>query len=472
MVMSAQWGAITAKEIQEAVNARLISGGKKTVFSAISTDSRTTKPGDLFWTIKGERFDGHDFIGTALDRGAVGVVFQKDHPLKVNAPHTTVMMGVADTLRAFGDLARWWRHRHRIQVIAVTGSTGKTTTKEMIGAILALHSRTLVTQGNFNNLIGLPLTLFQLTKEHHSAVLEMGMNQPGEIARLTEIADPDIGVITNIGMAHLEGVGSIQGVARAKGELIEKLSEKGHIIINGDDKRLMETASSFKRKCITFGFGAENTFCCEKVEHMDLNGSRFLLRYKQETFPVTLNIPGKHNVANAMAAAAACAYLHVPAESISEGLARFKGVDSRFSLIPLPGGAVLVDDTYNANPASLKAALESVSEIRPADGRLIVGLGDMMELGDAAPGAHREAGRLVAQARADHLLVMGEHAGETVTGTKEAGLSEARVCVVMSHRQMSERIENLIKEGDMILLKGSRKMDLGKVVERLKRGAD
>jgi UDP-N-acetylmuramoyl-tripeptide--D-alanyl-D-alanine ligase len=225
--MSTVWGEITAKEILEPICGTWISGNQQTILKGLSTDSRKTGPGELFWALKGERYDGHDFVEMAIDRGAAGIVIQKDY-WKGEGGRGPVVITVDDTLRALGDMAAWWRQHHSIQLVAITGSAGKTTTKEMAAGILKLGHKTLKNQGNYNNLIGLPLTLMQLDESYRRTVLEMGMNHPGEIARLTCIADPDVGVITNVGMAHIEGLGSLEGVARAKVELVEKLSSKRH----------------------------------------------------------------------------------------------------------------------------------------------------------------------------------------------------------------------------------------------------
>ncbi len=465
--MPATWGDITAEEILAPTNGALVSGKQQAVFSGISTDSRSTGPGELFWALVGERFDGHDFAQTALDRGAAGVVAQKDRALRISRPNDPTVIEVDDSLKAFGDLAGWWRHQHDARVVAITGSAGKTTTKEMAAGILAMGRPTLVTQGNFNNLIGLPITLLRLEKGHRNAVLEMGMNRPGEIARLTEIADPDVGVITNVGMAHLEGLGDIKGVARAKVELVERISPGGRVILNGDDKLLMETAAVYRKNALTFGFGEHNDIRGTNLRNLGQEGSFFHLRYQGSSLAVKLNVPGIQNVFNALAAAAVCLCLRAPPEHIAEGLHGFTGVKGRFTLVNL-GDVTLVDDTYNANPSSLKAAVESVGALVDKGGRIIVGLGEMMELGDAATTAHREAGRMVAALEVKRFLAMGEHAREMVEGALESGMHRDKAATVKTHDEMVEIIGAEMQQGDLIFLKGSRKMDLGKVVEGLR----
>ncbi len=465
--MPATWGNITAEEILAPTSGALVSGKQQAVFSGISTDSRSTGPGELFWALVGERFDGHDFAQTALDRGAAGVVAQKDRALRISRPNDPTVIEVDDSLKAFGDLAGWWRHQHDARVVAITGSAGKTTTKEMAAGILAMGRPTLVTQGNFNNLIGLPITLLRLEKGHRNAVLEMGMNRPGEIARLTEIADPDVGVITNVGMAHLEGLGDIKGVARAKVELVERISPGGRVILNGDDKLLMETAAVYRKNALTFGLGEHNDIRGTDLRNLGQEGSFFHLRYEGSSLAVKLNVPGIQNVFNALAAAAACLCLHAPPEHIAEGLHGFTGVKGRFTLVSL-GDVTLVDDTYNANPSSLKAAIESVGALVDKGGRIIVGLGEMMELGDAATTAHREAGRMVAALEVKRFLAMGEHAREMVEGAIESGMHRDKAATVKTPDEMVKIIGAEMEQGDLIFLKGSRKMDLGKVVDGLR----
>ena len=465
--MSNVWGEITAKEILAPICGTWISGNQQTILKGLSTDSRKIGPGELFWALKGERYDGHDFIEMAIDQGAAGIVIQADY-WKGEGGRGPVIITVDDTLRALGDLASWWRQQHDIQLVAITGSAGKTTTKEMAAGILKLGHKTLKNQGNYNNLIGLPLTLMELDESYRRAVLEMGMNHPGEIARLTCIADPDVGVITNVGMAHIEGLGSLEGVARAKVELVEKLSSKGTIILNGDDELLLRTASEFRKDAVLFGIGEKNDVRAHEIRNLGIEGVSFFLQYQGASWPMKVSVPGIQNVLNGLAAASACLCLNEPPEHIAEGLASYLGMKGRFMVIPLTGGVTLVDDTYNSNPLSLKAALDSVGELIGEGSRIIVGLGEMMELGDATVSAHREAGQMVAELGASHFFAMGEHTNEMIKGTVVAGMPLERAEAVRTHEEMAKRIREEMREGDIIFLKGSRKMTLEKVVEDLK----
>jgi len=466
--MPAGWGKIRTKEILSPINGTLISGDQETALVGISTDSRTTRHGDLFWALRGERYDGHDFILKAIEQGAAGIVVQRDR-WQTEGIEGPFVVSVDDTLEALGDLAAWWRHRHDLKVVAITGSSGKTTTKEMVAAILDIGNMTLRNQGNFNNLIGLPLTLLKLRRDHKRAVLEMGMNSLGEISRLTEIADPDVGVILNVGMAHLEGLSDLDGVAKAKTELIKKISSRGLVILNGDDEPLMKRASTFLKQKMTFGLGQGNDVRAANIKNDGPKGIRFDLLYRNNCWPIHIKVPGLHNLQNALAAAAVGFSLNEPPENIREGLGMFLGIKGRFEVASIAEGIILVDDTYNSNPSSLCASLDAVISIVNKEGRLIVGLGEMMELGDATIHAHREAGQKVAEIGACSFFAMGEHAQEMINSAQIAGMPADCLKVMETHDEMVKEIANTMREGDLILLKGSRKMGLEKVVEGLRR---
>lgn len=466
--MNARWGDITAGEILSPTHGTLVSGFPEAVFSGLSTDSREIGEGYLFWALKGERFDGHDFTGQAVEKGACGLVLEEKSRAAVLSRRGLAVIRVSDSLQALGDLASWWRHQHRARVIAVTGSVGKTTTKEMTAGILQQGAPTLKNEGNFNNLIGLPLTLFSLEERHGRAVLEMGMNRPGEIARLTEIADPDVGLITNVARAHLEGLGDIGGVARAKAELLERISAEGKAIVNGDDEVLMGVASSLEKRFLTFGLGSGNDVRAAKVVSLGREGISFEIRAQGQTIPVRLRVPGLQNVYNALAAASSALCLEESPDHIVKGLEAFRGIKGRFMVAPILGGVTLVDDTYNSNPSSLRAAIEAVRDLAAGRDRVIVGLGEMMELGDETISAHREAGEMVAEIDACYFVAMGEHAQEMIDGAIRHGLPPERVQRVSAHEEMVRHIREVMKEGDLILLKGSRRMGLEKVAQGLK----
>ncbi len=463
--MAAAWGAVTAREILSSIDGALLLGPPDRIFHGLSTDSRKIRRGDLFLALKGERYDGHDFLKKAVENGAAGMVVQKNRPAP-NFSKEVVVIGAADTLEALGDLAIWWRREHPVQVVAITGSSGKTTTKEMVFHILETEERTLKNEGNLNNLVGLPLSLLRLEEGHEKAVLEMGMNRPGEIRRLTKIAGPHVGVITNVGMAHLEGVGDLKGVVEAKLEMLEALSEKARVVLNGDDSFLMEGVSRFKREAMTFGLGEGNQVRASGIRDLGWEGMCFRLEAPTGSWEARLRVPGLHNVQNALAAAAAALCLNKGPEPILQGLAGFTGMKGRFEIVSLQRDMVLVDDTYNANPSSLKAALAAVKA--SARGPVLVALGEMMELGPESAEAHQEAGRMAAGHGADLLLALGEHAPDTVRGGLSSGMSADRARVVGSHEDMVESIREQVTAGAVILVKGSRKAGLERVVEALR----
>lgn len=468
------WGAITITDILEPIQGVLANGCNPGPIAGVSTDSRTLQEGELFWALKGDLHDGHDFVLQALDRGARGAVVERSWWLekenilagrgRPSCRENSGIIHVKDTLWALGDLAKWWRQRHPAKVAALTGSSGKTTAKEMAAAIFNCCHVTLKNQGNWNNLIGLPLTLLGLTSRHDRAVLEMGMNAFGEIARLTDIADPDVGAILNVGQAHLEGVGSMDGVARAKTEMVEKMSVKGKVILNGDDEILLRHASRFRTDFLTFGLKAENHVRATDIQDHGLKGTSFLLWYEGHSWPVALNLPGRHQVYNALAASAMAMSLKEPPDHILEGLAVYRGMRGRFSGQDLPGGVTLIDDTYNANPSSLEAALTSLAFLAREERRLIVGLGDMRELGAFTEKAHEEAGQKVARSHAALLLALGTHAPWVIQGALAEGMPRERAREVQTHQNMASSIIAFLQKGDVILLKGSRKMAMEKVV--------
>jgi UDP-N-acetylmuramoyl-tripeptide--D-alanyl-D-alanine ligase len=465
--MTAKWGNIKIGELILPTGGELSHGSADLSVSGVSTDSRDILPGMIFFALKGDVFDGHEFVLKAVDRGASCVVVEKGYDIKNPPGANASVIKVSDTLKALGDMASWWRHQFPVRVAAITGSAGKTTTKEMTAHILGLTARTLKNKGNFNNLIGLPMTVFQLEEGMEKMVLEMGMNRFGEIGRLTEIADPDVGLITNVGMAHIEGLGDIKGVAHAKTELLEKISANSKIILNGDDELLIKEASRFKRDVMTFGLRPGNDVVAADINNLGEGGISFEIRYRDDAVQVVLPVPGLHNVLNALAAASIAIAMGEPFSSLSCGLKEYAGLKGRFKIVSLANDVTLVDDTYNSNPSSLRASLNSVQEIAGKDRRVIVGLGEMLELGNETVQAHIDAGKMASNIGAAWFFAMGEHAGEMVRGAVDQGFSEEKTSVVKSHKEMAVRIGEVLMKGDVILLKGSRRMGLESVAKSL-----
>ena len=464
--MAAKWGEITVKEVSSAINGSQIAGSPDELVKGLSTDSRKMKPGHIFLALKGERYDGHNFLKNAINAGAMGVIVESDSTIAKRLFNTNVVViNVSSTLKALGDLASWWRKQWQGKVIAITGSNGKSTTKEMTASILSLTTKTMKSPGNFNNLIGLPLTILLLQEQDKLAVLEMGMNMSGEIARLTQIADPDIGLITNVAQAHLEGLDDLDGVMRAKGELLGVMSEGSTAILNGDDEAYEQLSSTFRGKVITFGLGKTNQVRAEKIKKIDDRTQAFNICIKGEEVPVQIHLPGIHNVFNALSGAAIAFCLSIPNEFIAQGLEKFRPIKGRFHFIDLNGGMRIIDDTYNSNPSSLGAALKTIKGLVGKNQGLVIGLGEMMELGEESSKYHFDAGKLVADVNARYLVVMGEHGHNVVEGACKGGMDRKQTHIATTHAEMSDKIMAHIKEGDILFMKGSRKVALDKVVE-------
>jgi UDP-N-acetylmuramoyl-tripeptide--D-alanyl-D-alanine ligase len=465
--MAVKWGDIRVQQIISPVAGELIKGNSTLPIAGLSTDSREPLQGRIFFALKGEKYDGHDFVMKAAAQGASCIVVDKDHDIEIPSGEEIAVIKVKDTLKALGDLASWWRHQFNVKVAAITGSAGKTTTKEMTAQILGLESATLKNKGNLNNLIGLPLTVFRLEGGISRMILEMGMNRPGEIGGLTEIADPDVGLITNVGKAHLEGLGDLAGVARAKTELLEKIAPGGTVILNGDDDILIAEASRFNREIITFGLKPGNHIRADLIKNMGAEGISFEIQHEGSKEQVLIPLQGTHNVYNALAAASIALYMGAPFSNIAPGLNRYDGMNGRFKSIPLSMNITLVDDTYNSNPSSLKAALGSVKDMASGGKRIIAGLGEMLELGDETVNAHVAAGKMVAETGASWLFVLGDHAGEMIDGAVKNGLPAERVVEVKSCEEMAIKLGGVLVPGDVILLKGSRRIGLDSVARDL-----
>lgn len=437
-------------------------------FMSITTDSRRIDLGALFVALHGTQHDGHDFVVEALQRGAAAAVV--DH--LIEGVDSWRLIRVVDTLRALGDLAAWTRRQHPVRVVAVTGSNGKTTTKELIAAICAAaefpepRTRFLKTEGNFNNLIGLPLTLLRLHGDEAVAVLEMGMNQPGEIARLTEIARPDYAVITNVGPAHLEGVGgTLAGVAAAKSELFAGLSAEAAIAVNLDDEWIRRIAAPFPGRKVTFGHDGEVR--AGAVVDLGTDGVAFDLHIGPGTAKVRLRLIGAHNVMNALAAAATGHAMGLSMDVIVRGLHSTLPPLQRMQILRLANGVTLINDAYNANPSSVEAALEA---LRRLSGRPVVVLGDMWELGDESRRAHHNVGERAASLGVRYLFLLGAHAETVAVGARAGGLAADAIHVCASHAEVAEAVVAQWQPGDCVLVKGSHGMRMDEVV-RLLEGA-
>jgi UDP-N-acetylmuramoyl-tripeptide--D-alanyl-D-alanine ligase len=457
--------AFELAEVLAATGGELAALGAATRFPGVATDTRKLRAGELFVAIQGETHDGHAFVADAVRRGAGAVVIEPAH---VGEPIRCGVIVVRDTLAALGDLAAFHRRRHRPRIVAVTGSNGKTTTKEMLAVILerALGpGRVLRTAGTQNNLVGLPLTLLRLGTEE-AAILELGMNGPGEIWRLAEIASPDVGVITCVAPAHLEGLGSVHGVAEAKAELYRRLRPSATAVVNADDPHVSAAARDFSGRKIAFGTasGAVAVGAADIVDH-GLDGTEFRLVVERHEAPIRLAVPGRHNVTNALAAAAAAHALGIGLEAMHAGLEAFQPPGMRMEVTQLPTGVTVLNDAYNANPASMAAALSTLAASRGR--RRLAALGEMRELGSEATAAHRQLGEVAARAALDALFLLGEHAAAVRDGAEAAGMAAERITLATSHDDLAARLRAFCRTGDLLLLKGSRGAAMEEVLRRL-----
>ncbi|MBW2258939.1 MAG: UDP-N-acetylmuramoyl-tripeptide--D-alanyl-D-alanine ligase [Deltaproteobacteria bacterium] len=457
----------TVSDVLEATGGRMLSGDQGVRFEGICTDSRTAQAGDLFVAIPGENFDGHNFLQEAFKQDALGVVVAEDYMAKQSfvPDGDKFWIAVPDTLRALGDLAAFRRRNSDVSVVAITGTNGKTTTKEMTASVLGETFSVLKTPGNFNNLVGLPLTLFGLSESHEWAVVEVAMNHPGEIRRLTEISDPDLGVITNVQPGHLEGVRDIDGVMAAKGELLEGLGEESTAVLNVDDERVCQLAEGYGGRVVTFGIHSSAEVWGAPVSQTR-SGSSFDLSWYEETVRIFLEIPGLGAIYNALAAAAVGYRAGLSIEEVKKGLESTVPLPGRMQVSTLPGGIHLIDDTYNANPGSVSVAIETLGSLK-GNGRGVFVIGGMMELGDHAQSAHKQIGVMAARAGLSGLYITGDFADHVAEGASGAGMDRGQI-FVGSREEIVEALKDRLGPGDWLLVKGSRLTEMEKVVNELK----
>jgi UDP-N-acetylmuramoyl-tripeptide--D-alanyl-D-alanine ligase len=437
----------------------------------ISTDTRTIAAGSCFVALKGERFDGHDFLAEAARGGAACAVVAESRAAALAGHAGLPLLAVPDTLAALGALARHHRRRFRVPLVAVTGSNGKTTTREMIAAILATRGPVLKSEGNLNNEVGVPLTLLRLAPEHQAAVVEMGMSHPGEIARLAAIAEPQVGVVTNAAPAHLEGLGSIDAIADAKAELYRGLPPGGIAVANADDARMLRRAQESGRHLITFarGRGRRGDVAVLEVLSHGEEGLRFLLGVGNRELEVRLALVGEHSAVNAAAAAAAAVALGCTDKEIVLGLAAVRPVGRRLRLERLTSGVFLVDDCYNANPLSMRAALDTLGALAAArGGRPVAVLGDMLELGPAEAEAHRDLGAAAARAGLGWLAAFGPRSLAAAEAARAGGLANGAAFHTEDVGALAAFVKDRLRPGDVLLVKGSRGMKLERLVEALR----
>ncbi len=455
--------AFSLADIQKAAGAAVLhQAGEQ--FSQVVTDTRKIEPGVLFLALKGERFNGEDFAREAAEKGAAGVLVSSSCPGEKTAGiEATVFQVPADTLTAYQQLALFWRQRFTLPLIAITGSNGKTTTKDLTAAVLSSRWKVLKTQANFNNEIGLPLTLLQLTDSHQAAVIEIGMRGLHQIEALAKIALPSIGIVTNVGETHMELLGSLENIAKAKAEMVEAIPAGGTVILNNDNAYVASMAAKAQKGVRVLTFGVEKP---ADVRGGDIRTegrqTRFTAAFDGETHEFLLPMVGRHNVDNALAAITAGYALGFTAQEMQAGLERLEVTKMRFEYKKV-GEYTVINDAYNASPMSMAAALKTLAEVAP--GRKIAVLGDMLELGSVSAAAHEQVGREAAAIGADALITRGTLGGSIADGAEAAGLQAVYRCA--SHEEAGQKLHELLQPGDTILFKGSRGMQMEKIIDLL-----
>ncbi len=460
----------STKDLVNITGGRLLSGPVETWFSGAVIDSRKAQPGDLFVPLQGEKENGHQYMFAALEQGAAGSLLEYGEIPGFSGlefPPGKVILAVENALQALQRLARAHRQKFNLPVVAVTGSNGKTTTKDFIAAVLAVRSPVLKTEGNLNNHIGLPLMLLRIKGEHQGVVLEMGMSGYGEIALLTSLCSPNLGVITNIGEAHLEMLGSRANIARAKGELLEGMAPGSTAFLNADDPFLRPMGARFSGQVCTFGFAEEADF---RALHcgFEASGYYFTARTpsREDAESYWIPLPGRHNVYNALAALAVGEHLQLTPREIRAGLAAAEVSAMRMERCFAGSGFWIVNDAYNASPTSVQYALDYLVEWAGAQRKIAV-LGDMLELGEASETAHRAVGRYAAEKGVDVVFTLGERAKLVAEGALQAGISPEHVFACTDYEEILHRLERFVEKGVTILIKGSRGMKMERIAAML-----
>lgn len=452
--------ALNAETISKMVNGRL-EISSKIIVNQISIDTRTLEKGSLFVAIKGERFDGHDYIKQAVANGAAIVMVREG----TNLPEKVPAIFVPDTLEALGKLAHEYRKLFKIPVVAVTGSVGKTSTKEMIAAILSVKYKVHKSKGNYNNDIGLPLSVLEMDDEHEVAVFEMGMRGFNEISALSKIVNPDIAVITNIGISHIERLGSRQNILKAKLEILDGMKDKGIVILNGDDELLSGLRGLLTQKTLFYGIDENQDIWAYDLSSSGEEGVYFQVKTGENDMKLFIPAPGIHNVHNALAGIAVAEALSMSESEIRKGLENFSGEQMRLS-IKEKDGIKFINDSYNAAPSSMTAALDVLCEIAGEKRKWAV-IGDMLELGDWAKEAHRKIGRLVSKSGIEYMVAIGSLAKWYVEGANEDPATKTITKLFANASEAKPYIKTLVQKGDVLLFKGSRIIKMDVLVQEL-----
>ena len=458
---------LTAAGVAAAVNGRIVSGEPSATIGRISIDSRAIAAGDFFVAIRGDRFDGHRFVAGAVAAGAAGALVDRTGEIG-SLPAGTLVVEAAETTAALQALARHVRRESRARVVAITGSAGKTTTKEACAELLSARYRVFRNKGNLNNHIGLPLSLLDLRSGPDVAVVELGMNHPGEIRTLVAVAEPEVRVWTNVGDAHIGFFASAEAIADAKAEILDGAAADHVLIVNADDPRIMARVRGFAGRTVTFGIQKDADVRASGVQMRGLDGVRAAVRTPAGGFQLETSLLGAGNLANVLAATAVAVTFEVPLDVIAARAATLRPSRHRGELLRLPGGVTLIDDSYNSSPSALKRSLEVVATAT-GSARKIAVLGEMLELGEHAAALHRECGRAAKDAGLDFLLTVGgDPAAELAEAARAAGMPTGAVVAVPGREEATAEVLRRTRAGDLVLVKGSRGIGLEAVVDRLK----
>ena len=452
------------KECLRAIGGKNSSGVGDEFFNGVSIDSRTLKKGELFFCIQGDRFDGHNFIKEAQDKQAAAIVLSEESEMGRVRGKSPVVIRVKNTLKALQELALFYRKKMPVKVIGITGTNGKSTTKEMTAAITQKKFKTIKTKGNLNNHIGLPLNIFDLSKTDEIAVMEMGMSAAGEIKRLAEIAKPGIGVVTNISEGHLVHLKTLKKVQAAKGELFDSLSEKETAIVNADDPLVLELAKSVRAKVITYGIYKGADIKAENICPMDREGFKLSVNFSGKNIPMCIPFLGECNIYNALAAIATSWSLGIAPDDIKQGLMAAKLLANRFE-VSEHRGVTIINDSYNANPRSMKEALKILAKYK-CKGRRFFIVGEMLELGDLSKPAHKALGVDVAKYSIDYLVTVGDLSSHVAKSAVASGMNKKNTAIASGYECAVAFIKKHSRSGDCLLVKGSRGSKMEEVVRR------
>jgi len=463
--------SLTAGWVAAAMEGRIAAGDVSTEFGGVSIDTRTLKPGDLFVAIRGERFDGADFADAAIDAGAAGLVMKGPGVVARGSQAKTaaapIVIEVDDTTTALQRLANRIRRESGTKVVAITGSAGKTTTKEITGEFLAARYRVIRNRGNLNNHIGLPLSLIELRQRPEVAVVELGMNHAGEISTLMRIAEPDVRVWTNVGEAHLGFFASVDAIADAKAEILERATADTLLVANADDDRIVRRVGAFAGRVLTFGIDRPADVRATDVVERGTAGMSACVETPRGRVEIATPLVGRSNLANILAAAAVAIDFEIPLTTIAVRAASLRPAAHRGEVVALTNGVTIIDDSYNANPTATMRALEVLARAEAT--RRVAVLGEMLELGDRAPELHAAVGRATAASRVDLLFAVGgAPAGALADAAILAGMAANRVRHFATSDEASDAVASAVARGDVVLVKGSRGVRTDRIVDRLK----